>query len=63
MAKILGVNDNLTVQETETELRPDAEDYSDIGTLQSIFAGLGSGLIQIPKGVMSLGASIYDLVL
>ena len=44
MARILGVDDNLTLQETETELRPDAEDYSDIGTLQSIFAGLGSGL-------------------
>jgi hypothetical protein len=62
MARILGVDDNLTIQETETSLRPDAEDYSDIGTLQSIFAGLGSGLIQIPKGVVSLGASIYDLV-
>ena len=62
MARILGVDDNLTIQETETSLRPEAEDYSDIGTLQSIFAGLGSGLIQIPKGVMSLGASVYDLV-
>ena len=41
MARILGVDDNLTIQETETSLRPDAEDYSDIGTLQSIFAGLG----------------------
>ena len=62
MARILGVDDNPTIQGTETSLRPDAEDYSDIGTLQSIFAGLGSGLIQIPKGVMSLGASVYDLV-
>ena len=53
---------NLYKQNQDTELRPDAEDYSDVGTLQSIFAGLGSGLIQIPKGAMSLGASIYDLI-
>ena len=53
---------NLYKQNQDTELRPDAEDYSDIGTLQSIFAGLGSGLIQIPKGAMSLGASVYDLI-
>ena len=44
------------------ELRAEAEEYSDISTLQSIFAGLGSGLIQIPKGVVSLGASVYDLL-
>ena len=62
MARILGVDDNLTLQENETNLRPDADKYSDIGTLQSIFAGIGSGLIQIPKGVMSLGASVYDLI-
>ena len=62
MARILGVDDNLTLQENETNLRPDADEYSDIGTLQSIFAGVGSGLIQLPKGVMSLGASVYDLI-
>ena len=62
MARILGVDDNLTLQENETNLRPDADKYSDIGTLQSIFAGIGSGLIQLPKGVMSLGASVYDLI-
>jgi len=52
----------LPTVEKEENLNPEAEKYSDISTLQSIFAGLGSGLIQIPKGVMSLGASIYDLV-
>ena len=59
----LGLGDsNLYTQDKERELTPEAEKYSDIGTLQSIFAGLGSGLIQIPKGAMSLGASIYDLI-
>ena len=52
----------LPTVEKEENLTPEAEKYSDIGTLQSIFAGLGSGLIQIPKGAMSLGASVYDLI-
>ena len=51
----------LTVED-DRDLQPEAEKYSDISTLQSIFAGLGSGLIQLPKGVMSLGASVYDLL-
>ncbi len=61
---MLQVYSNLNKKKLKNKkkLRPDAEDYSDIGTLQSIFAGLGSGLIQIPKGVMSLGASVYDLI-
>ena len=33
--------DNLYLQNEETKLRPDADKYSDIGTLQSIFAGVG----------------------
>ena len=37
------------------------EDYSNISTLQSILAGIGSGLIAIPKGAFSLGAALYDL--
>ena len=51
----------LPTVEKEENLNPEAEKYQDIGTIQSIFAGIGSGLIQIPKGVISLGASIYDL--
>ena len=40
----LGLGDsNLYTQDKERELTPEAEKYSDIGTLQSIFAGLGSG--------------------
>ena len=33
---------------------------NEVSTLASIFAGIGSGLIDIP-GLFSLGASIYDL--
>ena len=37
------------------------EDNNEVSTMASIFAGIGSGLIDIPKGLFSLGASIYDL--
>ena len=43
-----------------TELLP-AEENNEVSTIASIFAGIGSGLIDIPKGLFSLGASIYDL--
>ena len=32
-----------------------------VGVLESMLAGVGSGLIQIPKGAFSLGASLLDL--
>ena len=38
-----------------------AEDYSKIGTMHSMLAGVGSGLISIPKGLFSLGATLMDL--
>jgi len=37
-----------------------AEKYSDISTIQSVLAGVGSGLIAIPKGLFSLGAALID---
>ena len=37
------------------------EDYSKISTIHSMFAGVGSGLISIPKGLFSLGATLMDL--
>ena len=46
----------------ETETIPQERD-SDVSTIGSIFAGVGTGLIEIPKGLFSLGASIYDLSL
>ena len=39
----------------------DGEKYNKISQIESIVAGLGSGLIQIPKGLFSLGASLIDL--
>ena len=32
-----------------------------VGTFESILAGIGSGLIGIPKGLFSLGATLMDL--
>ena len=44
------------------EINPDSsEDYSKISTIHSMFAGVGSGLISIPKGLFSLGATLMDL--
>ena len=61
LGELLGNNTPNDIAERD-DLRAEAEQYQDIGTLQSIFAGLGSGLIQLPKGVVSLGASVYDLL-
>ena len=38
-----------------------AEESNKIGVFQSMLAGVGSGLISIPKGLFSLGASLMDL--
>jgi len=37
------------------------EKDSKVSQLESIVAGIGSGLIQIPKGAVSLAATLYDL--
>ena len=37
------------------------EDSNKIGVFHSMLAGVGSGLIAIPKGLFSLGASLMDL--
>ncbi len=37
------------------------ESNNKVGTFESILAGVGSGLIAIPKGLFSLGASLMDL--
>ncbi len=34
---------------------------NEIGTIQSMLAGIGAGIIDIPKGAFSLGASLMDL--
>jgi len=38
-----------------------AEEDSKISVIESILAGIGSGLIAIPKGIVSLGAELMDL--
>ena len=32
-----------------------------VGTIESVLSGVASGLIQIPKGFFSLGATLMDL--
>ena len=37
------------------------DDNSAVGGFTSFFAGIGSGLIDIPRGLFSLGAAVIDL--
>ena len=34
---------------------------SEVGTIRSVLAGIGSGLFKVPEGLFSLGASLIDL--
>lgn len=43
----------------EAKRRKDAED---VGFIESALAGVATGIINIPKGVISLGAEVFDLV-
>ena len=45
----------------DPNLLSSAEKDNTVSTFQSILSGIGSGLIQIPKGAFSLGATLYDL--
>ena len=36
-------------------------DNQKVGTIESVLSGVASGLIQIPKGFFSLGATLMDL--
>ena len=45
---------------TQTTTETVSED-SEVGTFQSIMAGIGSGLFKIPEGLFSLGATLIDL--
>ena len=44
------------IQTTETD-----QEENQVGTFQSIMAGIGSGLFKIPEGIFSLGATLIDL--
>ena len=39
----------------------ESNDNNKVGTIESILAGIGSGLLAIPKGFFSLGATLLDL--
>jgi hypothetical protein len=58
LAEQLNISDDPNVNPTQLS---DAENNNDVSTIASILAGVGSGLIKIPEGVVSLGATIMDL--
>ena len=43
------------------ELIAQSSENNKVGTIESILAGVGSGLLAIPKGFFSLGATLLDL--
>ena len=50
-----------TLDKQSQSILSDEEKNNKISTIESILAGVGSGLIQIPKGVFSLGATLIDM--
>ena len=57
----MGQINSLQLKAQDKSILNSAEQENEISTVESVLAGLGSGLIQIPKGVFSLGASLMDL--
>lgn len=49
------------LEEAQSAKLLEQEKNSNVSQLESIVAGIGSGLIQIPKGAFSLAATLYDL--
>ena len=47
--------------EGETFLTPDAEDNQEVSQITAGVAGIASGLIKVPEGIVSLGAELIDL--
>jgi len=45
----------------ELEMASANDDNNKVGTIESVLAGIGSGLLAIPKGFFSLGATLLDL--
>ena len=50
-----------TLDKQSKSILSNEEKYNDISSIESILSGLGSGLIQIPKGIFSLGATLIDM--
>jgi len=48
------------VEEGETFLTPDAQKDNTVDSFTAAIAGIGSGIIKIPEGVVSLGAELLD---
>lgn len=59
LSKITGQEPKDVVEETKKEV--EEPDENDVGTIESVLNGIASGIIKIPEGVASLGASLYDL--
>jgi len=53
---------NITdIEEGETFTTPDAEEDNEVSGLTAFTAGVASGLIKVPEGIVSLGAELIDL--
>ena len=50
-----------TLDKQKASILSDEEKYNKISTFESVLAGVGSGLIQIPKGIFSLGATLIGM--
>jgi hypothetical protein len=45
----------------EIFLTPDAEENQEVSSITAGVAGIASGLIKVPEGIVSLGAELIDL--
>jgi len=59
LGKITGQEPKDIAEETKKEV--EEPDENDVGTIESVLNGIASGVLKIPEGVVSLGASLYDL--
>jgi hypothetical protein len=55
------VVDSSVLDKQKESIVSDGEKYNTISTFESVLSGIGSGLIQIPKGIFSLGATLIDM--
>jgi hypothetical protein len=49
------------IVDPNSKLNEIGEEENEISTIQSVLAGIGSGLFKIPEGFVSLGATLMDL--
>jgi len=54
-------NDTNNILYGESDLSPIAEDNQEINSITAAVAGIASGIIKVPEGVVSLGAELIDL--